>query len=395
MNGSARSRSFLASTDDLDPKHPPAHLDEIQKGEYFRLIPGWQSDLRHIGDLATAKGIPYYLWVHEFDDVPKRFLKNGRVDMDDPGLFPYLTERYEKLLQGCARHRGLSSSRCTRATTASSATKWSQARIPCRNRIYKIAELLLHNLLKHHHKQLSSLRNFSTNRSEMEYFNQALARMPDDVIAMCKDTTHEFDPFYPWDPQHGNVGKKRQIIEVDLGVEKAWSTQGAYAQTDYLHRLALHAREKGLTGMVGRARLHWDHPFEDMHEVNLYAFSRFMADPDLSVDTVLHDWAAKRYPRPGAVHPTSSPRSNAPSSSTTTARWHLAEWMTKNIRRGMWAIIPTITAMCWSVPAPSGRTTRRTRRSRINSTTPMRRCSTVSCPKKTRSWRRRTPPKMT
>src|ERR1700722_16814672 len=71
---------FLASTDDADPTNPPAWVKDLYTPEYFRIIPHWQSDLRHIGDLATAKGIPYYLWVHEFDDVPKRFL----VDRDSP-----------------------------------------------------------------------------------------------------------------------------------------------------------------------------------------------------------------------------------------------------------------------------------------------------------------------
>src|SRR5580658_7319175 len=253
---------FLASTDDLDPRHPPAHLDDIKKGEYFDLIPGWQNDLRHIGDMANAEGIPYYLWVHEFDDVPKKFLKGGKVDMDDPDLFPYLTDRYEKLLQAVPNTAGFV------VTLHESDFKVFRnsdvlSKDPVPERIYKVG-MFFYDLLQRHHKTLI-MRNFFYEPLEMEYFNQALARMPDDVISMCKDTTHEFDPFYPWDPAHGNVGKKRQIIEVDLGVEKAWSEQGAYAQTDYLHRLMLHARDKGVTGLVGRARLHWDNPFEDMH----------------------------------------------------------------------------------------------------------------------------------
>jgi hypothetical protein len=28
--------------------------------------------------LATGKGIPFYLWVHEFDDIPKKFFVGGR-----------------------------------------------------------------------------------------------------------------------------------------------------------------------------------------------------------------------------------------------------------------------------------------------------------------------------
>jgi hypothetical protein len=112
-------------------------------------------------------------------------------------------------------------------------------------------------------------------------------------------------------------------------VEKAWSTHGAYAQTDYIRRVAQRARETHLAGMVGRARLHGDHSFDDSHEVNLYAFSRFMSDPDLSVDQVLTEWAGKRYPQravPWIV-----------SAMTRTefinhhGRWHLQEWLTKSI----------------------------------------------------------------
>lgn len=90
---------FLASDGSLDPAHPPANVKELHKGSHFELIPGWQADVCHIGELAKSNGISCYLWVHEFDDVPERFLKEKRVQMADPGLFPYLEERYERLLK--------------------------------------------------------------------------------------------------------------------------------------------------------------------------------------------------------------------------------------------------------------------------------------------------------
>ena len=102
-------------------------------------------------------------------------------------------------------------------------------------RIYRVSKLL-YDLLKRHGKQLI-VRNFFYEPLEMEYFKRGVERLPDDVIVMSKDTTHEFHPFYPWDPLHGQMGRKRQIIEIDLGVEKAWDTRGAYAQTDYIRRV--------------------------------------------------------------------------------------------------------------------------------------------------------------
>ena len=317
---------FLASTDDADPKNPPAWTKELYTPEYFRIVPGWQSDLRRMGDLANAKGIPFYLWVHEFDDVPKRFLKDGRLDMDDPALFPYLEQRYERLLAAVPNTAGLvltlheSDWRVFRNDRVA-----SKDDVP--ERIRRVAQFL-RDLLLRHHKQLI-LRNFFYEPVEMEAFRQALGRLPDDIIVMSKDTTHEFHPFYPWDPLHGQVGKKRQIIEIDLGVEKAWSNHGAYAQTDYIRRVAVRARETHLTGMVGRARLSGAQPFEDSHEVNLYAFSRYMQNPDLPVDTVLQDWAARRYPA-AAVPPIAAAMKRTEFINHH-GRWHLEYWFTKNI----------------------------------------------------------------
>src|SRR5581483_4487437 len=317
---------FLASTDDADPKNPPAWVKDLHTPEYFRIIPHWQSDLRRLGDQATAEGIPYYLWVHEFDDVPNRFLKNKRVDMEDPGLFPYLEQRYERLLQAVPGTAGfvLTLHECDFKVFRNKDVI-SKDDVP--TRIVKVATLL-HDILQRHHKQLI-LRNFFYEPLEMEYFRQAVERLPDDIVIMSKDTTHEFQPFYPWDPLHGAVGKKKQIIEIDLGVEKAWDSRGAYAQTDYTRRVVLRAREKGLTGLVGRCRLHWDHPFQDSHEVNLYAFSRFLQNPDLDTDTVLRDWAARRYPAEAVPYVASALKRTEFINHH--GRWHLEYWFTKNI----------------------------------------------------------------
>jgi len=317
---------FLASTDDLDPENPPPYLKELRLGDEFVLHAGWQKDMRRIGDLATQQGIPYYLWLHEFNDMPKRFLTNGVLNMDDPGLFPFLEDRYERLLKAVPGTAGFvltfheSDYRIFRNSQVMS-------KDPVPERIYRVSKFF-HDFLKQRNKQLI-IRNFFYEPLEMEYFKQAFERLPDDIISMCKDTTHEFHPFYPWDPQHGQVGKKRQIIEIDLGVEKAWSSRGAYCQADYIRRVALRAREKKVTGLAGRARLFWQKPFADMHEVNLYAYSRFLADPDLSVDTVLRDWAARRYPAAAAPHVASAVKRSEFINHH--GRWHLENWLTKSL----------------------------------------------------------------
>jgi hypothetical protein len=319
---------FLASDDNVDLARPSPEVQALARGEHFRIIPGWKSDLRRLGELATQQHLPYYLWVHEFDDVPRRFLKEGRVAFDDPALFEYLQRRYERLLDAMPGTAGfvltLHESDLKVFRHGDIATR---ADVP--ERIHKVARLL-YDLLKKRGKQLI-VRNFFYEPLEMEQWKAGIARLPDDVIVMSKDTAHEFHPFYPWDPLHGGVGKKRQIVEIDLGVEKAWDWHGAYAQVDYLHRAAVRAHERGLYGMVGRARLMWDQPFSDMHEVNLYAFGKLGRAWDASTDSILRAWAGARYPAAAVPYIVSACKRSEFINHY--GRWHLEYWFTKEIGR--------------------------------------------------------------
>lgn len=316
--------------------------------EEFLNSPERQRDVFSIGSLADQQKIAWYLWVHEFDDIPERFrIKSqisaddprmsvaassssfrlaSRVNMDDPALHEYLQGRYERLLAKCPTAAGLvltfheSDNKLFRDSEV-------QSRLSVPDRIYLISKLV-YDVVKKHNKKLI-IRNFFYEPREMDYFAQAISRLPDDIIFMSKDTTHEFHPFYPPDPMHGKVGKKLQLMEPDLGVEKAWSKEGHYAQVEYIKRYVQRARDTGMAGLVGRARLMWDHPFEDTHEINLYAFSRFMKDPDANVETVFEDWARRRYPEEAA--PDVAAAMKRTEFIQHHGRWFLGFWLTKSI----------------------------------------------------------------
>ncbi|HUK16383.1 MAG TPA: hypothetical protein VLW65_08210 [Bryobacteraceae bacterium] len=311
--------------------------------------PAHQRDILQLGALADSEKIPWYLWLHEFDDIPDRFrvaprgaadeqiqhsvtgtgssasFRLGRrVNMDDPALMDYLRNRYERLLALCPTAAGVvltlheSDNKLFRNAEV-------QSSLPVPERIYKIS-MLVYDVVKKHNKKLI-LRNFFYEPKEMDYFAQAVPKLPDDIIIMSKDVVHDFDPWYPFDPLHGKVGKKVQIMEADLSVEKAWSRQGLYAQADYIKHDVERARDTGLAGAVGRVQVFWDHPFEDTHEVNFYAFSRFMKDPSLSVDTVLQDWSKRRYPAEAA--PAIASAMKRTEFIQHHGRWFLEFWLTK------------------------------------------------------------------
>ncbi|MBU2493132.1 MAG: hypothetical protein KJ571_10950 [Bacteroidetes bacterium] len=319
---------FLVSDENLDPDKKYPHLSKLYSAseDHTKPHPGWQKDLKYIASLAEKQNIPYYLWVHEFDDIPSRFLIDGDVNFDHPELFSYIKQRYEKLLNILPNSAGfvLTFHESNYKLFRNSEVK-SKHDVP--ERIYLLTKLI-YDVAKAHNKKLI-LRSFFYEPKEMEYFKSALSKLPDDLIVMSKTTFHEFDPFYPPDSMHGNVGGKNQIIEIDLGVEKALSTDGAYAQLEYIRRFVIRAKDLRLAGMVGRARLLWDKPFEDSHEINLYAFSRFMENPDLSVEKVALDWATKSFNNDSAPHIASALLRTQFINHH--GRYHLGFWLTKSI----------------------------------------------------------------
>lgn len=285
----------------------------------------WVHDVNRAAFAAKANQLPFYLWIHELNEIPERFQQGGKVNLDDPALMPYLEDRYERLIKavpGCAGF--VLTFHETGHPVFRNSLVTSRLEVP--ERIALVSNTI-HRVCQRHGMKLM-IRNFFYEPREMEWFDQAMRLLPEDVIVMRKDMTHEFDPFYPPDPMHGKSGRA-EIVEIDLGVEKALGFDGPYAQVAFIKRMAERARDLKLAGMMGRARLIWDRPFEDVHEVNLYAFSRFMADPTLEPDAVLRDWAALRYPSEAVPYIVSALRRTEFIHHH--ARYHLGWWFTKYI----------------------------------------------------------------
>ncbi|HZS06289.1 MAG TPA: hypothetical protein VFD58_15715 [Blastocatellia bacterium] len=165
-----------------------------------------QRDVLHIGSLADQQKIPWYLWAHEFDDIPERFMVRNeirpddprmsaaalsssfrlgsRVNMDDPALLDYLRERYERLLAKCHTAAGLvltfheSDRKLFRDSEV-----MSKLSVP--DRIHLLSRLVCDVVKKHNRKLI--IRNFFYEPREMDYFAQAIARLPDDIIFMSKE----------------------------------------------------------------------------------------------------------------------------------------------------------------------------------------------------------------
>lgn len=301
--------------------------------ELFRHVDEFLNSSERKAEIAQAAAacernrLAYWLWVHELDDIPAEFREGrrgaGRVEFDRPDLHAYLVKRYEALLDQVPGTTGLiltfheSGARIFQNTTVA-----SKLTVP--ERVILLTKLIDGVARKRGKKMI--IRNFFYEPQEMKWFEEALQSLPKDIMVMRKDTCHEFNPFYPPDPKHGASGR-RELIEMDLGVEKAMGWGGHYAQVEAIRKYAVRAREKGLVGVVGRARLLWDEPFTDSRDMNLYAFGRFAKDSSVSSEQVWNEWAARLYPELARPHIVSALKRTEHINHY--GRWVLGFWFTK------------------------------------------------------------------
>ena len=257
------------------------------------------ADLAELTEWAALHGIRTYLWLHELNDLPIEFMQDGLALVDHPALPTFLRGRYDDLFRRMPGIAGIvmtlheSGRRIFRSTEVIS-------ELPVPDRMMRILDPC-YDACKAAGKQLI-VRNFFYQPKEVEWFSEALGRLPDDVLVMGKTTPHEFMPFFPPDPMMGRVPGKKSIVEFDLGYEKATTSHSAYCQIEYIGRYARTAESRGATGVVGRCHLGETQGFNKLGECNYYAFSRFAANPGLGADSVLREWVKLRFP-PAAVEP--------------------------------------------------------------------------------------------
>lgn len=286
-----------------------------------------QKDVFYYGALADRQKIPYYLWVHELMELPERFhITERQINFDDPGLLPFLDDRYERLMKMLPNNAGLV---LTLHETEYKLFRNSDVKttLSVPERIARVSKLL-YDVCKRHNKQLI-LRTFLYQPGEKVWLKQALDMLPDDIIVMGQSTCQGFNPFYPPDPLDGDVGKKRQIMELNLGGGGTFGSQAPYAHVDTMQRDLRRARDKGMIGAVGRVPMSWDDPFRDPHEINTYAYSCLMRNPDMPADEIYITWASKRYPAPMIPHIISALKRTEYIHAH--GRYHLGGWFTKGV----------------------------------------------------------------
>src|SRR5439155_16891951 len=138
------------------------------------------------------------------------------------------------------------------------------------------------------------VRDFNHGPQELRWLIEALCNFPG-IIVISKPEPQDFQLYYPHSPSIGAYGTTPQILEMDLNGEYWGQSLIPVAQVDYLRYRLRHGVAKQVRGGVGRIDTYANTALGTPSEINLFAFSRLLDNPETSEGALYEAWLHKRY----------------------------------------------------------------------------------------------------
>jgi len=247
---------------------------------------------------AHAENLKAWIWVREFQDVPSRFMNNGKVALDRAGFWEWLADRYEQVFTRYPEFDGLM---LTFDETPYRVfdTKKVESSLSMADRFAKVMNVI--DAVAARHGKDFIVRSFVYEPQEMQWFKEGYAQTGKHVMIQTKCEPHDWDPFYPNDPLIGAFPGRTQIIEFDGSSEFTGKNRIPYTQPEYFERRWRYDLSRpGVDGY----NLRVDHGgYDALHtpnELNVYAMWRFTEDPHATADQIWKEWTVNHYGREAA-----------------------------------------------------------------------------------------------
>ncbi len=258
-------------------------FDGTDRGEKLRLL----------AREAHANGLRAWIWVRELQNVPDRFLDGKVVQLDRPGLWDWMASRYEEVFSRYPEFDGLMLTfHETQYKIFDPKQVHSALAMP--DRFAKMINTI--DAVCSRHKKDFIVRSFLYEPEEMQWFREGYAKTGPGVMVQTKCEPHDWDPFYPNDSMIGAFPGRKQIVEFDGSAEFFGKNRVPYTQPEYFERRWRY--DLAQPGVAGY-NLRLDHGGYDAlstpNEINIYAMTRFTADPKATGEDIWKEWTRKRY----------------------------------------------------------------------------------------------------
>lgn len=256
--------------------------------------PQLAKDINTICDLAHAKGIKVVVWTRQLADIPEEFNKDGKIDLTNPATWRAIQGIYEKLFAVCPGIDGVVITTSEGSVSIGNDTK-VLSDIPAADRQAKLIDTI-DEVCRKHGKEIWC-RSFAYMPKDLRVLQDGIKKAKADVIAMPKCVPHDWQPFYPYSPDIGDIGNKHQIVEFDLGHEFTGNSTVPYIMLGYMKRHIDHGVSKGIDGACFRVeRMNWwalGTPNQAVIDIS----SRMLLNPSIDPYKEYKLWLGARYPK--------------------------------------------------------------------------------------------------
>lgn len=245
-----------------------------------------------IGQAATS-GHQIWLWTHEIDNLPA--LPSGLVTaepkpklvctIDDPSLAEALMVRYATAYAASPQLTGMV------ATFAESTVPVYQA--GGGEAVHHIASVLWQATEAAGRKLV--VRDFAHTPADVAKVVAGLAGLPLAVPVMSKIYPHDWNPYYPINPNIGRFAGREQWVEFDLGFEYEGQNMLPYADPHRWFDQVAYCRAAGVTTLCLRldrcqAALGHSATATPWGRLNLACFSAAAADQRATAEAAIARW---------------------------------------------------------------------------------------------------------
>lgn len=249
--------------------------------------------LQELTEYAQSKNLKVWIWTHELADVPDEYIKNGIVQMDTPGFWHWLEDRYIKMFIDFPQFDGLMMTfHETEFKIFDNTEVASKLSMP--DRFSKLIGSIYKGCKKY--KKDFIVRTFVYEPEELEWLKQGLDKVSDEIIVQSKCIPHDWQPFYPHNPLIGAFKNKRQIIEFDGSSEYTGRNHIPYTSPEYFSfRWKYAMKSPEVVGYNVRLNhANFDALFTP-NEINIYTLSKITQNPEITPEAIWSDWAKERY----------------------------------------------------------------------------------------------------
>ncbi len=295
-NDEGYMRSALPKAKGMGINHIEFSHDIVMTAEQILNEPERQAMLKRLTRLYKRNGIETFAWTHEFEGVPKEFITNDKIDLNDARFWEWLGDKYRRVFRALPDLDGLVLTMSETWRTPMRDDYFAPG-LDLSQRITKIVTTI-HDAIAPMGKKVwvRTWGNLGSDglKSTMPKVAEGIRNCPPDVAVHNKHTAGDFY-FLTRSPLLGYFGGRDEIIEFDPAGEFHGQAVVPWCAPEYYKSDWDYCLSKGADGAVARVDRMANNALGTANEVTIYALSRYLRDPSVTPDQCWKEWTVKRF----------------------------------------------------------------------------------------------------